>query len=165
MKDLYLYHATDKKNLKSIMKNGLLVNPPTHNWKGIYCDNMIFLAFDAYVAEDYAMSSDNTQDDIDIVVLKVHLNDLNADNIYYDWNNRCEYMNEINSCAYTLDIPSSNLQICNPKDEPSQSLQICNPKDEPSQSIYDFEGSYLFDIISYTFDVKVETNLKNQEES
>ena len=127
MKDLYLYHATDKKNLKSIMKNGLLVNPPTHNWKGIYCD------------------------DIDIVVLKVHLNDLNADNIYYDWNNRCEYMNEINSCAYTLDIPSSN-------------LQICNPKDEPSQSIYDFEGSYLFDIISYTFDVKVETNLKNQEE-
>lgn len=31
MKDFYLYHTTDKKNLKSIMKNGLLVNPPTHN--------------------------------------------------------------------------------------------------------------------------------------
>ena len=112
---------------------------------------MIFLAFDAYVAEDYASSSDNAQDDIDIVVLKVRLNDLNANNIYYDWNNRCEYMDEINSCTYTLDIPSSN-------------LQICNPEDEPSQSIYDFEGSYLFDIISYTFDVKVETNLENQEE-
>lgn len=153
MKDLYLYHATDKKNLKSIMKNGLLVNPPTHNWDGMYCDNMIFLAFDAYVAEDYASSSDNTQDDddIDIVVLKVRLNDLNADNIYYDWNNRCECMDDINSCAYTLNIPSSN-------------LQICNPEDEPSQSIYDFKGSYLFDIISYTFDVEVETNLENQEE-
>lgn len=153
MKDLYLYHATDKKNLKSIMKNGLLVNPPTHNWEGMYCDNMIFLAFDAYVAEDYASSSDNTQDDddVDIVVLKVRLNDLNADNIYYDWNNRCECMDDINSCAYTLDIPSSN-------------LQICNPEDEPSQSIYDFKGSCLFDIISHTFDVEVETNLKNQEE-
>ena len=26
MKDLYLYHATDKANLESILRNGLLIN-------------------------------------------------------------------------------------------------------------------------------------------
>ena len=41
---LYLYHATDRKNLDSIMQNGLLVNPPSHNWEGMYCDRKVFLA-------------------------------------------------------------------------------------------------------------------------
>ena len=30
MSDLYLYHATDRKNLESIKKYGLLINPPEH---------------------------------------------------------------------------------------------------------------------------------------
>lgn len=38
MENLYLFHATDRKNLDSIMKNGLLVNPPDHNWKDMYCE-------------------------------------------------------------------------------------------------------------------------------
>lgn len=39
---MYLYHATDRKNLDSILKNGLLINPPEHNWDTMDCDGKIF---------------------------------------------------------------------------------------------------------------------------
>ena len=64
MENLYLFHATDRKNLDSIMKNGLLVNPPDPNWKDMYCEGKIFLAFDINVAEDYAMASETAPEEV-----------------------------------------------------------------------------------------------------
>ena len=31
MSELYLYHATDRKNLDLILEHGVLINPPTCN--------------------------------------------------------------------------------------------------------------------------------------
>lgn len=148
MSDLYLYHATDRKNLESIKQNGLLINSPEHNWKDMYCDGQIFLALNAEAAEEYAKSSDNPPNDI--VVLKVDIDSLNENSFKYDWNNRCEYYKDINSCVYTADIPESL-------------LKECNPSNEPSQNIHTFEGTDMYDIIMCTFDTECETNLEDED--
>lgn len=145
---LYLYHATSKENAEQINKNGLLVNPPTHNWDDIYCDGMIFLAFDASVAEDYVYAQDDVPDDV--VVYKIKLNSLNPDYFGYDWNNRCEYHDEINSCVYYKDIPA-------------YLLKICDADSEPEQVFDDFEGTALYDILYQTFDEEVETNKEHDD--
>ena len=143
---MYLYHATDRKNLESIKKNGLLIHPPHHNWEGMYCDDQIFLALNAEAALSYAESAENPPEDI--VVLKVKLEDLHQQSFYYDWNNRCEYRTDINSCVYHLDIPG-------------QLLQECNPNDEPDQNIDDFKDTALWEIVLCVFEEQVETNKEN----
>ena len=143
---LYLYHATDRKNLDSIMQNGLLVNPPSHNWEGMYCDNQLFLALNYDAALAYAESADNPPEDI--VVLKVKLDVLNDSSIAYDWNNRCEYTKDINSIAYRADISGN----C---------LQIASASSEPDQTINSFKGTDLYDTILNTFDNEVETNMES----
>ena len=135
---LYLYHATDRKNLESIKQNGLLVNPPEHAFKeeiGIAAlKGKIFLALDA-----------------DIVVLKVDIDSLNQNNFEYDWNNRCEYYKDINSCVYKADIPGSL-------------LQECNPANEPFQNIHTFKGTDMYEIVMCTFEEECETNLEDPED-
>ena len=144
---MYLYHATDRKNLDSIMKNGLLINPPKHAFAeeiGIEAlQGKIFLAFDADAAEAYVECADECPDEI--VMLKINLDMLDPYNIDYDWNNRCEYYDDINSCVYKADIPASF-------------ISECNPENEPSQSIYSFKGTDLYEIIMDTFDYECETN-------
>lgn len=146
---MYLYHATDRKNLDSILKNGLLINPPSHNWDDMYCAGQIFLAFDANVAEDYADGSENPPEET--VVLKVRLESLNSNCLGYDWNVRCEYHHEINSCIYKADIPG-------------HLLHECNPGSEPSQEFDDFEGTELYEILFNTFWEEVETNMEREDE-
>ena len=148
MSDLYLYHATDRKNLESIKQNGLLVNPPDHNWKDMYCNGKIFLALSAEVADDYANSSDNPPENI--VILKVKLDALNDNCFDYDWNNRCEYRQDINSCIYKSDIPGDL-------------LQECNPANEPYQEFDDFERTELYNILYDVFWEEVETNLERED--
>jgi hypothetical protein len=148
MSDLYLYHATDRKNLESIKQNGLLVNPPDHNWKDMYCDGKIFLALSAEVADDYAKSSDNPPENI--VILKVKLDALNDNSFGYDWNNRCEYRQDINSCIYKSNIPGDL-------------LQECNPTNEPYQEFDDFERTELYNILYDVFWEEVETNLERED--
>lgn len=142
MSELYLYHATDKKNMDSILENGLLINPPEHNWEDMYCKGKIFLAFDADVAESYAECSDNAPEEI--VVFKVKLDALDYNDLGYDWNNRCENYSDINSCVYESDIPAD----C---------LSICDSTKEPSQDIESFKGTDLYKIILDTFDWEIET--------
>lgn len=144
--NLYLYHATDSNNVESILKKGLLINPGKHNWEGMYTDDAIFLALDANAAEDYAYESSSEPEEV--TVLKVKLNDLDPNYIRYDWNNRCEYHTDINSCAYYKNIPGSL-------------LKVCDPSSEPSHSFDDFEGTELYDILYDTFNEEVETNLEN----
>ena len=146
---MYLYHATDKKYLDAILEQGLLTNPPSHNWDDMYCEGKIFLALDANVAEDYADGSENAPEET--VVLKVRLEALNPNCIGYDWNVRCEYHNEINSCVYHADIPG-NL------------LQVCNPSSEPGQEFDDFEGTILYDILFDVFWDEVETNMEREDD-
>ena len=148
MSDLYLYHATDRKYLDSIKKSGLLINPPDHNWKDMYCEGQIFLALSAEVAEDYASSSENPPEDI--VILKVKLDSLNDNNFGYDWNNRREYRNDINSCVYKADIPG-NL------------LQECNSSNEPDQDFDDFKRTELYNILFDVFWEECETNLERED--
>ena len=131
------------------MKYGLLANPKFHNWEGMYFDSGTFLALDASAAEDYADTSDNPPEET--VVLKVKLSSLDDNKFKYDWNNRCEYHNDINSCLYMADIPS-NL------------LSVCNVETEPSQEFDDFEGSYLYDVLYDTFWEECETNLEREED-
>ena len=152
MSDLYLYHATDRKNLESIKKNGLLINPPEHAFAeeiGLEAlKNKIFLALNADAAEAYAECADECPDDI--VVLKVKLDSLNDNNFGYDWNNKCEYRNDINSCIYKADIPG-NL------------LQECNPANEPDQRFDDFERTELYNILFDVFWEECETNLERED--
>lgn len=145
---MYLYHATDRKNLESILQNGLLINPPSHNWESMYCDNQIFLALDASVAEDYADTADNPPEET--VILKVNLDSLNPHCFDYDWNNRCEYRRDINSCVYKKNIPG-NL------------LQECHSSSEPFQEFDDFEGTELYNILFDTFWEECETNLERDD--
>lgn len=148
MEDLYLYHATDRKNLEAILKNGLLTHPPHHMYEGYDCEGKIYLAFDPDIAESYVEASDESPDDI--VVLKIGLSMLKPENIGYDWNNRCEYESDINSCVYYADIPGN----C---------IQECNPSNEPSQTIKHFKGTDLYEIVLGIFDEEVETNLENYD--
>lgn len=148
MSGLYLYHATDRKNLAAIKKSGLLITPPSHNWKDMDCTNRIFLALDASVAAEYVKESDNPPKDI--IILKINLDALNMSAIKYDWNNKCEYVKDINSCVYYSDIPENLLQECN--------ISL-----EPSQSIYDFQDTELYDILFDTFWEDCETNLERED--
>ena len=152
MSDLYLYHATDRKNLESIKKYGLLINPPEHAFAeeiGVEAlKNKIFLALNADAAEAYAECADECPDDI--VVLKVKLDSLNDNNFDYDWNNRCEYRDEINSCVYKSNIPGDL-------------LQECNPANEPDQQFDDFERTELYNILFDVFWEECETNLERED--
>lgn len=151
MSDLYLYHATDRKNLDSILENGLLINPPRHNWKGMtdnYYQKSIFLAFGPNIAEDYCSCQDEPPEDI--VILKVKVDSLNSSAIDYDWNNRCEYRNDINSIVYKQDIPPSIITIATTS--------------EDGLEFDDYEKTELYDIIFDIFWEEVETNLEREEE-
>lgn len=151
MSELYLYHATDRKNLQSILDQGLLINPPQHAYTsfGESVNGKIFLAFSAEVAESYAEGADEEIEDI--VVLKIKFSSLNENNFGYDWNNRCEYYRDINSCVYYSDIPGN----C---------IQECKASNEPSQDIFTFKNSGMYEIVMNTFDYECETNLENEDE-
>ena len=150
MSDLYLYHATDKKNLDSILEQGLLIDPPGHNWNGMtdnYYEKVIFLAFSPIVAEDYVRCQDNPPSEV--AILKIRLNALNSSAIGYDWNNRCEYRSDINSIVYRQNIPASTISIASTSDE--------------GFKFDDYKGTELYDTIFDTFWEECETNLEKEE--
>ena len=144
---MYLYHATDEQNLNSILEKGLLINSGQNNWQDMYCDGKIFLAFDSSVAEDYADCADNPPEET--VILKINFDYLNQSSFGYDWNNRCEYLADINSCVYLQDIP------------PSAIIGTCK-YDDCSNTLEDFKGTEMYDIIYDTFWEECETNMERE---
>ena len=143
----WLYHATDKNNLKSIKENGLLINPLKHAYAdeigAEYLSGKIFLALNAEAAEAYAENADECPEEI--AVLKISCEALHEDGFGYDENNKCECRREINSCIYTLDIPADF-------------INECHTEDEPDQDIDDFSGTSLYRIILDAFyDVKIKS--------
>lgn len=147
---MYLYHATDRKNLNSILEYGLLCKPPKHNWEGMTTklwDDLLFLALDANVAESYVESQDEAPEKI--VVFKISLDDLDEQQIGYDWLNRCEYHDEINSVVYRGDIAAACLSICDTDKEPFQDIDL-------------FKRTMLYDKVMTVFEEEVETNLERR---
>ena len=136
-RELYLYHATGIENLNSIKEKGLLVNPPKHAYEEDFpidqLDGRIFLSFDSEAAFSYAEVSEAFDE---VVVLKIPLDHLDQDAFAYDWNNKCEYTKDINSCIYTKNIPADIIKKAG---------------DEPFQDIFTFEGTDLYDDILETF--------------
>ena len=136
---MYVYHATDKENLPSIMENGLLARPPKHNWEGMTTaewGDYLFLALDADAAEAYVEVQDDAPDDI--VVFKIKLDNVDENRNGYDWNNLCESSDEINSVLYSGDV--------HPDD-----IEICDTDDEPFQDIDSFKGTGLYDNVMTEF--------------
>lgn len=143
---MFLYHATDSRNIPSILKKGLLTHPPKHNWDRM-TDNaeVIYLAFNAETAMSYAENQDEMP--AAITVLKINVDALEPYEFGYDWQNRCEYMRDINSCVYEKDIPPEAISLCSTKDI---ILSM--------QELEDFKGTPLYNIITDTFDEECETN-------
>ncbi len=150
VEELFLYHATSRDNVPSILKNGLLANPPSHAYASFgeaYLSGKVFLALDSLAAEAYGECADDEPEDV--VVFKIPLVSLDERFFNYDWNNRCEYSKEINSCTYEGNIPA-------------ELLAECDPNREPGQSIHDFEGTYLYEKIMDVFDFEVEANKEEE---
>ena len=150
---LYLYHATDANNLESILRNGLLLNPPKHAFAETigteFLKDRIFLAVNADVAEAYAEVADECPENI--VVLGIPLSELDETAICYDWNNRCEYCSDINSVVYLKAISPESISV------------VEDIEQEPYQDIESFRKTYLYQTILDTFDEEVESNLENRD--
>lgn len=144
---MYLYHATNKKYLNNILTGGLILNPPHHNFQDMWCDGKIYLAFSSEVAREYFKMAGGRSSDC--VVLRINFDKLSPHSFEYDWNNRCEYTSDIDSVAYTKEIPSECISIFNGVD---------------NSCLEDFEDTDMYWIILDTFDEEVETNLENCDE-
>lgn len=130
-----LYHATYKKNLPSIIKNGLIPGTKDRcNWDGICCDGYVFLALDPEAAISYAETADRALDDDinNIVLIGIRASDLNLSDemahVWYDWNNKCDMPDDINSLAYDENISPDKL-IINPAPEKPSKKEIAIMRD------------------------------------
>jgi hypothetical protein len=138
------------------MSKGLLAHPNSTNWQGMDMLDGVYLALDSEAAISYAETSDffdeyDGDDDIDIILLKIPYTALDETAFIYDWNNKCGYYTDINSCVYRKNIPASNIQI------------VSNPDSEPYQDIDSFEGTYLYEVLLDTFDYEVEPDMEDPE--
>jgi len=84
----YLYHATYKPLIKSIIANGLGATT-RKNWEASK-SNVVYLAKDPFVAESYAEISESVPDEwVDnIVILKIDTSKLDRTQFYMDRNNQ-----------------------------------------------------------------------------
>lgn len=144
---MYLYHATSKKYLDSILREGLILNPSHRNFSDMYCENKIYLAFSTDAAREYFRFSG--KESSDCVVLRVDFNKLSQNSFEYDWNNRCEYERDIDSVVYLKVIPPECITIFHGED---------------IQCLDDFKDTKMYRTIVDTFYEEVETNLEDDEE-
>ena len=82
----YLYHATYLLHLESIMTNGLK-GTKTKNWD--MSQEIVYLAFDPWVAESYAESSDVVEEKWldEIVILQIDTEGIDPELLKQDLNN------------------------------------------------------------------------------
>ena len=83
----YLYHATYRPLLKSIVKNGL-GNTTRKNWSDSK-QGVVYLAKDLNVAESYAEENENLKNEDwldEIIILKIDINDLDKTKLKIDSN-------------------------------------------------------------------------------
>lgn len=150
---MYLYHATYTENQKSIEKDGLIPGKKS-NFEGMIMHDAVYLAFSPETALCYAENSDyfcGSDDCLDIVVFKVAVDSLDSSKIGYDWNNLCEYEEDINSIAYHAGIPAKDLTLITNKEI----------NDTPDHHLINFKGTDLYWRIGQVFDEEVATNKEN----
>lgn len=154
---LPLYHATHKSNLNDILNDGILTNPPNHNWDGMDMQEKIYLAFDPEVALDYAINSSaaekNEWEEKDFVILQIYVDKLDQSKMSYDWNNRCEYSGDINSVAYGDVISPDCIRVFGKGS--TQGLE--------GHVLEDYKGTEMYERIMTTFEEEVETNKERDE--
>ncbi len=151
-----LYHATYAENKESIQKDGIKRFCP-QNFDGMCMNDCIYFAFHPEAAIAYAEGAD-TYEGQEIIVFSVDAEDLDLLCVGYDWNNLCEYENDINSIAYHGDVESRYLSVLT-KDEIEKAEEVVFS----DLKHLDDRASEIWDIIGNIFDEEVETN-KEQEE-
>ena len=104
-----LYHATYKKYLPSIKKNGLVINSGNCSYEGQVGDEAVYLANDYDVAESFAESAEVDEDIMDtgIVVLEINTSLLDENKFGLDPNIILEEGEEPYSFIYRDNIPVS----------------------------------------------------------
>jgi hypothetical protein len=152
-----LYHATFKKNVKSILEKGLLPGQPA-NFDGMEMLDCLYFAFNpnsstCFVesADTFNDCSDEELDDYEIVMFEVDTKDLDLTKVGYDWNNRCEYEDEIISITYHGVIKPECLTIVENIDDIDETYFDGIRK-------IDDDGCYIWEKIGTIFDEEVETN-------
>jgi hypothetical protein len=96
-----LYHATYKRYLDSIKRNGLLCQPPQHTWD-ISERGLIYLVDDAYEALCMCEAADVEDDEI--IVFEIDAAKLDILKLKIDGNIREEDFPDITFWTYSADI-------------------------------------------------------------
>ena len=133
---MYAYHATLKKNQKSIEENGLVLNQSKYNDNNYYVENQLFFTWlSAEEANDVvSFMIDDSLDDHpeleneEIIVYAIDIHDFDIDHIKYDYNYNCDSYDEIKTFAYTAPIPPEKLILIDPK-EISGDKWYCDKED------------------------------------
>ena len=109
--NFYLYHATYKPLLNSIKKNGL-GNTKRTNWEDSK-RGVVYLASDKDVAESYAESAENINEEWldEIIILKVNVKDLDKNKLKIDENVLLDEDEVPETFEYHGIIPFSKLNI------------------------------------------------------
>ena len=154
---MLLYHATfGDDRVEKIRKEGLKINQPG-NWNDINTEDCVFFAFSPSVAIDYAEAAE-TYDDSDVVVFSADASDLDLEKVGYDWNNRCEYRNEINSLAYRADVPADVLH-----EMTAEEIENADELIFSDLECLDEDANEIWGNLLDTFEYEVETNMENIE--
>ena len=154
---MILYHATYKSNAEKIGKEGLRRNSPI-NFNGMSMEGMLYFAFNPEAAVSFIESADNYGGQ-EITVFAVEARDIDLSKVRYDWNNRCEYHEDIISLAYDEDVPAIMLNELT-ADEIAAAPDITIDDLEE----LDDEAYEIWDKLMTVFDEEVETNLENDPE-
>lgn len=151
-----LYHATYKENMDAILKDGIRRYMP-QNFEGMSMNDCVYFAIHPQAALDFVESSD-TYEDQEIVVFAVDSKDLDMRYVTYDWNNRCEYENDIISIAYQNDVDSRCLSVFT-KEEIDRTDEVVFS----DLKHLDDSASKIWEKVGTIFDEEVETNKENEQ--
>lgn len=158
-KPLVLYHCTHKNNLASIYSEGLKPGCPA-NWDGMSMENKVYFSFDPEVAFDYAMNSSKAEEmgwqEEDFVILEYAYDCLDPKLFSYDWNNRCEYSDDINSVAYEGVVRTGAMISYG-------TIQQMRETGATAFTLEDFKDTDMYERVMNTFEEEVETNKERED--
>ena len=154
---MFLYHATVRHNLPSILKKGLTRGNP-QNFEGMYMDDCVYLSFSPEIGISFIENSDSYDGEEDIVVFRIDSRKLDKGFIGYDWNVLCEYEREIVSLTYYKDIAPSDLHLMN-----EHEIEETKEVTFPDLRYLDEDSREIWEIIGNIFDEEVETNMEEEK--
>jgi len=130
----YVYHATYQSKFSNIKKKGLLIDRKK-NWDGENKMKALYFDLDKNCAGDFAECSDYMEEYEEyIIILAVKFEDINKNKIIEDINISKDTENT--SFAYTENIPSDKIFICNLTDNKNIKYIPINSVNKLSQKYY-----------------------------